>query len=49
MPDEFGITVEMGEVEIVECVEEFLMRVPMLVNGEEIGDVIVASEDEGVD
>ncbi len=49
MPDEFSVIVEMGEVETVECGEEFLLRVPMLVDGNEIGDVIVASEDEGVD
>ena len=50
MPDEsaVSITIETGPVEIVECGDELLVRVPLLVDGKEIGDIILASEDDAL-
>ena len=47
MADEGCLTIqiETGEPEIIWCGNEFLARVPLLVDGKEIGDVIVDSED----
>lgn len=43
--DDFSIKIQAGPVEMVECGEERLWRVPVLIDGEEIGDVIGTFED----
>lgn len=43
------VTLEAGEPIIMELDGDFLARVPILWNGEEIGHVIVAAGDEDVE
>lgn len=44
IPEDFGVPpviyVEAGEMEFVQCGEEFLWRCPVLIDGEEIGELM---------
>jgi len=45
MADDFSVEVEVGEAEIVWCGEEFVARVPVLLDGVEIGEMFIDSEE----
>ncbi len=48
MADEVSITVEIAtEVHIVECGDEALYRVAVLIDGEEIGDIMWTDDELG--
>lgn len=45
MDDKCVVFLQAGEPEIVECGAEAMLRIPILMDGKEIGEYIIASEE----